>query len=160
MVKSSMLHFSGPGFGSWAQTYRLLISHPGAASRIQNRGRLAQMLDQSESSSAWVFSVTLAPPRFPFFFLPLRALLPRVTSLLRCLKPFPHQGNRPAHQSTSPEGLSEAPCSPAPTSLPTNQINEITEEEEATRKACVRPCLAHVFPLTLLSGCDWITPRG
>ena len=42
-----MFHFGGPGvgrFGSQAWTYTLFISHAVAASHIENRGRLAQML--------------------------------------------------------------------------------------------------------------------
>src|SRR3712207_8900589 len=37
-------------FGSWAWTYTLLISHAVLAFHIQNRGILAQMLAQEQSS--------------------------------------------------------------------------------------------------------------
>ena len=53
-VKFNALCFSGPGFGSWVQTYHGSVSsHAVLTAHIlkKNRGRLARMLAQGESSS-------------------------------------------------------------------------------------------------------------
>ena len=52
-VKRALLQWTRVhGFGSQAWTYTPLISHAVAVSHIQNRGRLAQMLAQGQSSSS------------------------------------------------------------------------------------------------------------
>src|SRR3712207_7940951 len=51
-VKFGVFHFQGPGSVTRHRPTLLLHSHAVAATHIQNRGRLAQMLAQGEYSSA------------------------------------------------------------------------------------------------------------
>ena len=52
MVKFSALHFGGPGLVPGCGSIPLICGHAVAATHIRNRGRLAQILAQGESSSA------------------------------------------------------------------------------------------------------------
>ena len=52
VVKFSVLHFSGPGSDPGHGRTLFVGGHAVVVTHIQNRGRLAQMLAQGESSSA------------------------------------------------------------------------------------------------------------
>ena len=51
-VRFSMLHFSSPGSLLGHKPISLVSSHAMTATHIKNRGRLAQMLGEGESSSS------------------------------------------------------------------------------------------------------------
>ena len=59
VVNFSMLHFGGPGPVPGCRPTRLIGSRAVMVTHIQNRGRLAQMLAQGESSSKKLQKTTL-----------------------------------------------------------------------------------------------------